>query len=262
MHTRTRVSRRTFAVAAAGAVFAGAARSARAQEAQYSTIAPSSAVVLPDGRSYDAYIPASTKQGQFFHYTCEFDAAWAVLSTFGHDVPLDTQLGLVGHDLTVEPWYEETPNGVFIHGGEIGEDYSGDYQNNFLARATGAAMAPLFLAHGLSADPVSERPQIEDALQRGCLVWCKITVDFKDWMPTTWVTPTGRTFPTVLGNDHAAVVMGYHEAGVVIRDVLGPTDTNWERAYEYEVSWERFLQVLAAQNGDALAVGPLPKSDM
>ncbi|MGI9254382.1 MAG: hypothetical protein ACR2J8_11585 [Thermomicrobiales bacterium] len=218
-------------------------------------------IVLPDGRVYEAYIPAATKAGQFFHYTCEFDAAWAVLATFGFDVPLDVQLAMVGQDLSVEPVYDETASGVIIYGGEIGEHYSGDYQSNFLARATGRAMAPVFRKHGLSADPVSDRPAIEDALRRGALVWAKITVDFKDWMPATWVTPSGLTYPTVLGNDHAAIVIGYNVDGVVMRDVLGPTDTNWDRPYEYDVPWDRFLQVLAAQNGDGLAVGPLPRSD-
>lgn len=224
-------------------------------------VAASEPILLPDGRRYDAYIPAATKTGQYYHYTCEFDAAWAVLATFGYDVPLDVQLDLVGLDLTIEPWYEETPGGVLIHGGEIGADYSGDYTANFLARATGRAMAPLFQVHGLTADPVSDRPAIEAALRRGALVWAKITVDFKDWTPATWVTPSGLAYPTVLGNDHAAVVMGYNRSGVVMRDVLGPTDTNWDRAYEYDVPWDRFLQVLTAQGGDALAVGPLPRSD-
>jgi hypothetical protein len=218
-------------------------------------------VILPDGRSYEAYIPAASKAGQFFHYTCEFDAAWAVLATYGYDVPLDVQIEMVGHDQSVEPTYVETTDGIYIYGGEIAEAYSGNYESNFLARATGRAMAPLFLNHGLTADPVSDRPAIEDALRRGSLVWAKVTVDFKDWFPATWVAPSGLTHPTVLGNDHAVVVMGYNAAGVVIRDVLGPTETNWERAYEYDVPWERFLQVLAAQDGDALAVGSLPLSD-
>src|SRR5687768_5960695 len=44
--------------------------SARAQEG---------GVTLPDGRYYDAYVPTTTKEGQYFQYTCEFDAAWVVL---------------------------------------------------------------------------------------------------------------------------------------------------------------------------------------
>ncbi|MEA2513877.1 MAG: hypothetical protein QOJ59_3364, partial [Thermomicrobiales bacterium] len=57
-------------------------------------------------------------------------------------------------------------------------------------------------------------------------------------------------------NDHAAIVMGYDQWGVVIRDVLGPTDTNWERPYEYEVDWDTFLRCWGAQGSDGLAVGP------
>jgi hypothetical protein len=43
---------------------------------------------------------------------------------------------------------------------------------------------------------------------------------------------------------------------VVIRDVLGPTDTNWNRPYEYDVPWETFLSVFEAQGSDGVAVFP------
>jgi len=42
----------------------------------------------------------------------------------------------------------------------------------------------------------------------------------------------------------------------VIRDVLGPTRSNWERPYEYEVAWDTFLACWGAQGRDGLAVGP------
>ena len=60
----------------------------------------------------------------------------------------------------------------------------------------------------------------------------------------------------VLGNDHAVVVMGYNDFGPVIRDVLGPTSTNWERATEYDVPWETFLAVFEAQGSDGVGVLP------
>ena len=91
------------------------------------------------------------------------------------------------------------------------------------------------------------REEIEAALDQEGLVWTKATVDFLPWAETTWLTPSGKAVPTVLGNDHAVVVMGYNDDGVVIRDVLGPTNTNWERAYEYDVPWETFLAVFEAQ---------------
>jgi hypothetical protein len=43
---------------------------------------------------------------------------------------------------------------------------------------------------------------------------------------------------------------------VVIRDALGPTSTNWNRAYEYEVPWDAFLAAWEAQGFDGLAVSP------
>jgi uncharacterized protein YvpB len=211
-------------------------------------------VALPDGRVYDAYVPAATKAGQFYQYTCEFDAAWAVLATFGYDVPFEEQLAIVGHDTSVEPYWEETADGFVIYGGDITSAFSGDYTHNLLARTTGAAMLPLFQHYGLQAYPARTPEAIQDALDQGGLVWMKATVDFLPWAPTTWITPDGTTLPTVLGNDHAVVVMGYNAYGVVIRDVLGPTDTNWERLYEYDVAWETFLPVFAAQGFDAVAV--------
>ena len=64
-------------LAGLGAVLGGPRRAA-AQDGQQ--------IVTEDGRVYDAYVPAATKSGQYYHFTCEFDAAWAVLATFGHDV--------------------------------------------------------------------------------------------------------------------------------------------------------------------------------
>jgi hypothetical protein len=60
----------------------------------------------------------------------------------------------------------------------------------------------------------------------------------------------------VLGNDHAVVVMGFNAESVVIRDVLGPTSSNWQRPYEYEVDWPTFLAAWEAQEFDGLAVAP------
>ena len=208
----------------------------------------------PSDRFYDAYVPTASKEGQFFYYTCEFDAAWVVLKTFGHDVPLAEQLEIVGHDTSVKPVYEETATGFVIYGGDITAAYNGDYTNDFLARTTGQAMQPLFEAFDLEVRPIADRSDIERTLDGGGLVWIKATVDFLPWAPTTWITPDGTRLPTVLGNDHSVVVMGYDDEVVVIRDPLGPTDTNWGRQYEYEVPWDTFLPVWAAQGNDGLAV--------
>jgi hypothetical protein len=50
-------------------------------------------------------------------------------------------------------------------------------------------------------------------------------------------------------------VIGFNAKSVVIRDVLGPTSSNWQRPYEYEVDWETFLHTWEAQSFDGLAVG-------
>ncbi len=211
--------------------------------------------VVVDGRVYDAYVPAATKAGQFDRYTCEFDAAWVVFETFGLDVGLEEQMAVIGVDRRVEPYAVETPTGFLIYGGDITEAFSGDHTDNLLARSTGQAMRAVFEHYGLRVTAVHDRVSLERALRRGRLIWMKATVDFLPWQAATWITPEGEEIKTVLGNDHAVVVIGYNADGVVIRDVLGPTTTNWERPYEYEVDWDTFLAVWEAQGFDGLAVG-------
>jgi uncharacterized protein YvpB len=213
-------------------------------------------MVEVNGRLYDAYIPAASKEGQAYSYSCEFDAVWVILQTFGVDVTVDDLIGAAELDQQVEPYIEETSNGALIHGGDITRAFSGDYTSNFLARSTGNAMHPVFEQYGMNVWPVNDRTGVEAALRVGALVWMKTTVDFKPWRPATWVMPDGRTHQTVLGNDHAVVVIGFNSESVIIRDVLGPTSSNWQRPYEYAVSWETFMAAWGAQSYDGLAVAP------
>lgn len=214
-----------------------------------------------NGRVYDAYIPAASKQQQAYQYSCEFDAAWVIFKTFGRDIGVDEMIEVIGVDERVEPYIEETPDGFIINGGDISALYSGDYKKNFLARSTGAAMRKVFERYGFGATPVRDRDGVEAALRSGRLVWMKTTVDFKPWRPAIWRTPEGRTYRTVLGNDHAVVVIGFNENSVVIRDVLGPTSSNWQRPYEYEVDWDTFLRTWEAQDFDGLAVAQASGGD-
>lgn len=216
---------------------------------------PTPKKIVVRGKSYDAYVPAATKAHQEYHYSCEFDAAWVVLKTNGFDVSVAQQASIVGVTTGREPYYKETSKGIFIYGGDITKHYSGDYKTNFLARSTGTAMRKVFEKYGLRVTPVNSREGIQAALLRGELVWIKTTVDFKPWRPATWVMPDGRTYKTVLGNDHAVVVMGFNKDVVVIRDVLGPTSTGTSRLYEYEVPWAKFMASWGAQSFDGLAVG-------
>jgi Peptidase_C39 like family len=214
------------------------------------------APVVVNGRVYDAYIPAATKEGQAYQYSCEFDAAWVILQTYGYDVSVDALIEAVGADDSIEPFIEQTSEGFLIHGGDITTTFSGDYTKNFLARSTGEAMRKAFERYGLRTALVHDRTGIEAALRSGALVWIKTTVDFKPWRPATWLMPDGRTRRTVLGNDHAVVVIGFNADSVVIRDVLGPTSTNHQRPYEYEVDWPTFLAAWEAQEFDGLVVSP------
>jgi hypothetical protein len=208
-----------------------------------------------NGKYYAAYVDAATKSKQYFHYTCEFDAAWVVLKTNGIDATLQDQIDIVGIDTSIEPYHEETPNGFIIYGGDILNHYSGDYDKNFLARSTGHVIRRIFEHYGLQVTTVNTREDLQAALRRGELVWIKTTADFKPGRPATWVLPNGSTYKTVFSNDHAVVVMGYSERGALIRDVLGPTSTNWNRQYEYEVPWDKFMSVWGQQQYDGLAVG-------
>lgn len=160
----------------------------------------------------------------------------------------------MGVDKSIEPRWEETKQGVMIYGGDITQFYSGNYKTNFLARSTGAAMIKVFQHYGLHVTPVHDRAGIEASLRSSELVWIKTTADFKLGRPATWIMPDGKTLQTVLGNDHAAVVIGYNSAGVVIRDVLGPTSTNYARRYEYDVDWGTFMAAWGQQSFDGLAV--------
>jgi hypothetical protein len=221
---------------------------------------PTSEQVIVNGRVYAAYIPAATKEKQAYQYSCEFDAAWVILQTYGIDASVDDLIATVGVDRSIEPYIKKTNQGTLIYGGDITTSFSGDLKENFLARSTGVAMRKAFERYDLRVAPVSDRAGIEKALRVGQLVWIKTTVDFKSWRPATWVMPDGRTIQTVLGNDHAVVVMGFNDQSVVIRDVLGPTSSNWKRPYEYEVDWDTFLKAWGAQEFDGLAVAPPQKS--
>lgn len=213
-------------------------------------------VITADGHQWQAYLQLPIKEGQDYSYTCEFDSSWIILDAYGAPMNLQEQLAVVGHDLSIEPWWEETPSGVWVYGGDIAEMYSGDYYSNLLARARTSAVRKAFDSVGLQVTPTPDRATTEAALLQGQPVYFKSTVDFLDWTPATWICPDGDEFPVVLTNDHALIVMGFNETDVIIRDPLGPTTTNEIRPWQYRASWDRYLQVIAAQGNDAIAVGP------
>lgn len=217
------------------------------------TPAPPTPVVVGE-RSYTVLLPAAVKDGQRFPYSCEFDAAWVILQSYGVNVSVDELIERMPKDTSVEPYLVEGSDGFVIYGGDIRRFYSGDYTKNFLARSTGAAMQQLFAAYGVESQAVRSREEVEAALLRGELIWMKTTVDFKPWRPATWIMPDGSQLKTVLGNDHAVVAIGFNDEVVVIRDVLGPTSTGRNRPLEYEVRWESFMAAWGAQDYDGLAI--------
>lgn len=227
------------------------------------SLAAAGGPTVVNGVSFDAYIPAATKTNQYYHFTCEFDAAWVVFKTYGIDAAFADEMAAIGQDTSVEPQWEDAKTGsVTIYGGDISNYYSGDYKTNFLARTTGQAMRKVFEHYGLTVTPVHDKAGIEAALSRGELVWIKATADFKPGRDSIWIEPngapaltdSGQVYHTVLGNDHAVVLMGYNSTGVEVRDVLGPTSTNESRKYEYLVPWAKFLTIWAEQSNDGLAV--------
>ena len=100
-----------------------------------------------NGRLYDVYIPSAMKPAQYFYYTCEFDSAWVIMKTFGVDVPFEDQLAIVGYNQDPEPFWTDTPTGLVITGGDIGENFCGDYTSNLVAKIRGSAMKKVFDAY-------------------------------------------------------------------------------------------------------------------
>lgn len=278
LRPRYRISRRAF-VAGAAASAASLARDGHASAAQsidpftYITAMnpttdlgqlpgqPASEVppVAAGGWYWDAYIQVPIKEGQDFSLSCEFDSAWIILKAYGFDVPLDEQLAIVGVDDTIEPYYEDNGDGTFsIYGGDIHNHFCGNIEWNIVAKCRSNAMRKVFEAKGLGVTGTSTRELIEAALLRGEPVFFKSTVDMLPWRPATWYTLAGEEYPVVLSNDHALVVMGFNADEVIVRDPLGPTSTNWERPWQWRVRWDRFLEVIAAQGNDAIAIAPSP----
>lgn len=213
------------------------------------------------GFFWDAYLQMPIKEGQDFHFTCEFDSAWIIMMAYGMDVGLEEQLQLVGQDTSIEPYYEETANGFNIYGGDVLNYFCGHIDTNLVARAKCQAMCKAFEGKGLGVEFTKDRGSIEAALLRGEPVFFKSTVDMMPWRTATWHTNTGDTHQVVFSNDHALVVMGFNDEHVIIRDPLGPTSTNWERPWQWRTTWTRFLEVLAAQENDAIAIGPNPTTE-
>ena len=214
--------------------------------------------IADQGWYWDAYLQMPIKEGQDFHFTCEFDSAWIILMAYGIEVGLDEQLQIVGKDESIEPYYEEAADGFHIYGGDVHNYYCGHINENILARARCNAMRKVFEAKGLGVTLTPDRETIEAALLRGEPVFFKSTVDMMPWRPAIWHANTGEDWPVVLSNDHALVAMGFNAEDVIIRDPLGPTSTNLERPWQWKTTWTRFLEVLAAQGNDAIAIGPRP----
>lgn len=200
------------------------------------------------------YLRVAEKHGLTYKYSCEFDAAWMILRSYDLRTSVDDLIAQLPRDETVEPYLVEGREGFRIVGGDITAVYSGDVRRNYLARTTGAAMAQLFHQYGLKTKAVHSQEALMAALDQGAPVWIKATVDFAVGRPALWVMPSGAIRPTVLGNDHAVVVVGYTAEGAIIKDPLGPSASNLDRPYEYAVGWERFLRVWAQQQHDGLAV--------
>ena len=212
--------------------------------------------VTIDGRTYTAYTETVIKQGQWDLYTCEFDVAYMIMATFGVETTLDELVGLVGFDNPFEPYAEETASGIVIYGGDIGQAFCGDLTHNTFSKTRGTAMRRAFEGFGFDAELVSSRKDVERGLSVGKLLWMKTTVDFADYEPTRWETPDGTVYPTPYGNDHCVAAIGFDDDVVVIRDSLGPTNTNWDRPWEYDVPWDLFMACWASSGHDGLLVSP------
>lgn len=220
---------------------------------------PASVAMAPvtiDGRTYTAYTETVVKQGQWDLYTCEFDVAYMIMATFGVETTLDELVGYVGFDNPFEPYAEETAGGIVIYGGDISAAFCGDLADNTFSKTRGSAIRRAFEGFGFDAEPVSSRTGVEHGLATGKLLWMKPTVDFDEYQPSRWRVPDGTSYPTAYENDHCVAAIGFDDDIVVIRDALGPTNTNWDRAYEYDVPWATFMDCWASSGHDGLLVSP------
>lgn len=212
--------------------------------------------VSVNGTTYSAYTDTYVKEGQWDLYTCEFDVAYSIMKTFGTDTDLDELTGFVGFDNPFMPYAEQTPSGLIIYGGDISKAFCGDLSHNTYAKTRGSAMRRAFEGLGFDVEPALTRKNVERGLGLGRLLWLKTTVDFTAWEPVRWQTPSGTVYPTVNTNDHCVAAIGFNDEVVVIRDCLGPTNTNWERPYEYEVPWDLFMDCWSSSGHDGLLVSP------
>lgn len=212
--------------------------------------------VTIDGRTYTAYTETVIKQGQWDLYTCEFDVAYMIMATFGVETTLDELVGYVGFDNPFEPYAEETPSGIIIHGGDISTAFCGDLSSNTYSKTRGSAITRAFEGFDFTVETVSSRKAVEAGLSAGKLMWMKTTVDFTEFVPTRWQTPDGTVFPTAYENDHCVAAIGYDDDTVIIRDSLGPTNTNWDRPWEYDVPWDLFLECWGSSGHDGLLISP------
>lgn len=249
-------TRRQILARAGGAAAALAVRPGLAGASESVATAPRPEPVVVNGRMYDAYMATALKPAQYFYYTCEFDSAWVIMKTFGVEVSFEEQLAIVGYNRDPEPFWTDTPDGIVITGGDIGVTFCGDYTSNLVAKIRGSAMKPIFDAYDFPSTPIKTRADVENCLLAGGLVFVKCTVDFLPHTPAVWVATNGNRYPVPFANDHAAVVMGFNGDGVVVRDVLGPTNTKWDRQYEYEVPWAAFIASMEAHEWDGLSVYP------
>ena len=212
--------------------------------------------VTIDGRTYTAYTETVIKEGQWDLYTCEFDVAYMIMKTFGVETTLDDLIGYVGFDNPFEPYAEETPSGIIIHGGDISTAFCGDLSSNTYSKTRGSAIRRAFEGFGFTVETISSRKAVEAGLSAGKLMWLKTTVDFASFVPTRWQTPDGSVYPTAYDNDHCVAAIGYDDDGVIIRDSLGPTNTNWDRPWEYDVPWDLFLACWGSSGHDGLLISP------
>ena len=119
------------------------------------TNVPTATPIIINGTQYDAYLVAASKTAQEFQYSCEFDAAWVIMQTYGIAASVPDLIALMPIDRSLEPTYVETAAGFVIYGGDILTAYSGDYTQNFLGafdgRRDGAGVRPVRLALNASA---------------------------------------------------------------------------------------------------------------
>lgn len=169
---------------------------------------PMDGTVADQGWYWDAYIQMPIKEGQDFHYTCEFDSLDRAAIVRNRYLA-GRAAAIVGKDESLEP-YCRRPRTVSRYGAAMSTTTTMATSTRTSSPVRDCnAMRKVFEARGLTITVTPDRESIQARLLQGEPIFFKSTVDMMPWRPAVWHSNTGEDWPIVLTNDHALIVMEF-----------------------------------------------------